>query len=127
VLLVGQLTTLAYTGRLHVTTCWCGLPHAIPESLYAQAENHGRSIYCPLGHQWIVKDTFEQKLRREQQRHEATRDLLAQEERSHAATRGHLTRTKKRVGAGVCPCCHRTFRQLARHMEAKHPDYGGGA
>jgi hypothetical protein len=25
---------------------------------------------------------------------------------------------------GVCPCCNRTFQQLARHMKAKHPGYG---
>lgn len=28
-----------------------------------------------------------------------------------------------RVGAGVCPCCKRTFQQLARHMKCKHPKY----
>ncbi len=32
-------------------------------------------------------------------------------------------RTRKRVGSGVCPCCSRTFQQLARHMKAKHPAY----
>lgn len=27
-----------------------------------------------------------------------------------------------RIGAGICPCCNRTFSQLARHMQSKHPD-----
>jgi hypothetical protein len=22
-----------------------------------------------------------------------------------------------------CPCCNRTFQQLARHMKAKHPEH----
>ena len=26
--------------------------------------------------------------------------------------------------AGACPCCKRTFQQLARHMAAKHPEQG---
>lgn len=76
------------------------------------------------------RETFETKYRKEVERREAaerrvqaTRDLLYAEERSHAATRGHLTRTKKRGGHGVCPCCNRTFQQLARHMKSKHPDY----
>lgn len=28
----------------------------------------------------------------------------------------------KARGAGVCPCCNRTFSQLSRHMQSKHPD-----
>lgn len=44
-------------------------------------------------------------------------------ERSAAAQRGVLTRLKNRVAAGVCPCCHRSFKQLSEHMKMKHPDY----
>ena len=46
-------------------------------------------------------------------------------ERSAAAYKGHLTRVKRRVGNGVCPCCNRTFKNLADHMTTKHPDYAG--
>jgi len=91
------------------------------------------AIYCPLGHTYIIAGKGEaarlrEQLEAAQRARQATRDLLAHEQRSHAATRGHLTRTKRRVGHGVCPCCGRTFQQLARHMKAKHPDYaeGGG-
>ena len=45
------------------------------------------------------------------------------ERRSHTATKGHLTRSKKRHAAGVCPCCKRTFKQLVSHMNKKHPGY----
>jgi hypothetical protein len=34
-----------------------------------------------------------------------------------------MTRIKKRVAAGVCPCCNRSFKDLARHMAGQHPDY----
>ncbi len=39
------------------------------------------------------------------------------------ALRGVVTRTKKRIANGTCPCCTRTFTNLARHIAAKHPDY----
>jgi hypothetical protein len=126
--------TLSYSGQLVTTVCWCGVAHAVPSELYAfvqRQHQNGKaqtSIYCPLGHQWTFAGESEaEKLRgqlqRNEQRLQATRDLLAHEERSHAATRGHLTRTKRRVGAGVCPCCNRSFTQLGRHMKSKHPDY----
>jgi hypothetical protein len=43
--------------------------------------------------------------------------------RSLTAHKGHTTRIKNRIAAGVCPCCNRTFKNLARHMGNKHPDY----
>lgn len=121
------MSTLTYTQALVVETCWCGIPHAIPSELSRQARDNGTAVYCPLGHAWVVSQTRAEKLAAEleeqKRRTKAARDLLAAEERSHSATRGHLTRTKKRHAAGVCPCCNRTFAQLARHMATKHPDW----
>jgi hypothetical protein len=128
------MSTLTYTGQLVVLTCWCGMRHAVPSELrehQLRQHNDGLSVdsvYCPLGHSHVPSgegeaERLRKQLEREQQRHSATRSLLQHEERSHAATRGHLTRTKRRVGNGVCPCCHRTFQQLSRHMKAKHPEY----
>lgn len=45
------------------------------------------------------------------------RNLREQEERRRAEAERKLNR----VGAGVCPCCNRTFTNLARHMKTKHP------
>jgi len=46
-----------------------------------------------------------------------------QVERNHSkAIRGELTKLKKRVTNGVCPCCHRSFQNLRRHMATKHPN-----
>ena len=115
--------TMEYTETLVVTHCWCGIALAVPSNLYRNAHEDGTNVYCPLGHSFGWSDTYKTKLERERRRHEATRDLLHAEERSHTATRGHLTRAKKRSAAGVCPCCHRTFKQLRKHMNVKHPDY----
>lgn len=44
-------------------------------------------------------------------------------ERRRRATAGVLTKVKKRIAAGVCPCCRRTFQNLASHMKGQHPGY----
>lgn len=126
--------TLRYSGQLVVNTCWCGMRHAIPEELHDfQHRQHrdGReqtAIYCPLGHTYVTSGEGEAaKLRRqlESERHKAGRLAaeLDQAEASARAYKGAATRARKRAGAGVCPCCKRSFSQLRRHMASKHPDF----
>jgi hypothetical protein len=128
------MQTITYVGKLVTTSCWCGIHLAIPEDLYRIARrNKGKAVWCPLGHEFIFSNTTEEQLaqaRKEaadaRRREEATRSLLQHEERSHAATRGHVTRKKKelsRVKAGICPCCTRHFVNLERHMATKHKGY----
>jgi hypothetical protein len=128
------MDTLTYTGVLRTVSCWCGIAHAIPDELFGFAQrqrDEGReqtNIYCPLGHKWVFAgegkvERMQRQLEQSEQRRRATADLLAHEERSHAATKGHLTRTKRRVAHGVCPCCNRTFKQLERHMASQHPEF----
>jgi crotonobetainyl-CoA:carnitine CoA-transferase CaiB-like acyl-CoA transferase len=125
-----------------VTTCWCGMRHAVPSELYDfQWRQHrdGKpvtSVYCPLGHTHVPAGESEaEKLRRQlkwaQDRRNAERDLRQHTERQLIAQRAAATRARnqrdriqQRAAAGVCPCCNRTFKQLARHMKAKHPDFG---
>lgn len=118
---------LVYTGALTVVECWCGIRHAIPAELDRQAHHNGTGVHCPLGHTWVYKQTkadrLERELAEERRRRQAARDLLDAEQRSHSATRGHLTRSKKRAAAGVCPCCNRTFQNVARHVSTKHPEF----
>lgn len=128
------MATLTYSGTLIVVTCWCGMRHAVPEELREfQMRQHRdgedpTSIYCPLGHSHIPSGKGEaakllEQLAAARRSRDATRDLLDHEQRSHAVTRGHLTRTKKRVAHGVCPCCNRSFADVERHMKVKHPNY----
>jgi hypothetical protein len=118
------MTTLDYVGTLKVVHCWCGITLAVPETLYDHAKQDDKNqIYCPLGHTFVFRDNYRTKLEAERRRHLATRELLEAEERSHVATRGHLTRARKRAAAGVCPCCHRTFQNVARHVASKHPGF----
>lgn len=123
--------SMTYTETLITTHCWCGIALAVPKALYDHAKDDAKNgIYCPLGHTFVFRDDYKSKLEKErvereraEKRARANLELLRHEERSHAATRGHLTRTKKRVGNGVCPCCNRHFTNLERHMHTKHPDY----
>jgi hypothetical protein len=119
--------TITFTAQLTVTTCWCGVHVGIPANLDRQARETGKEIYCPLGHTFVYKETEVERLRREAQTLRecaaAERDLRADTERRLRAQKAATTRAKRRHAAGVCPCCNRTFQQLARHMKTKHPDY----
>ena len=122
------MTEMTYTETLVVMHCWCGIALAIPKDLYQHARQDAKNaVYCPLGHEFVFGNTYkmqltqaEERLAEEQRRVRATRDLLAAEERSHTATKGHLTRVRRRVEHGVCPHCNRSFQDLRRHMRSKH-------
>ncbi len=129
--------TMTYTGVLTIKKCWCGIVHAIPEDLDTyqrrQSEDGIRqeSIYCPLGHQYIrASKTKAQReaadrlawAKASDARASALQDQLLAERRQHAATKGKLTKMRKRIAAGVCPCCNRSFKQVRQHMERQHPD-----
>jgi hypothetical protein len=116
--------------------CTCGVMFAMPEVLRKEAlADHSRSFYCPNGHgQHFLGKTDEQKLKelleREKENMRWMRDHAARvaAERDQAkaqarAQKGANTRLKKRIAAGVCPCCKRSFRDLARHMHGQHPEF----
>jgi hypothetical protein len=108
--------------------------HAVPAELRADQQRQHRDgwqqtpIYCPLGHTHVIPGDGEAaklQKRLERERDRAAR-LLAERDQIEASLRaqkGATTKAKKRAAAAVCPCCHRSFSQLRRHMAAKHPDY----
>lgn len=115
-------------------TCWCGLRSAIPAALDAEYRrandlSHGSMpLYCPLGHAGYpagksVADRLREELERANSRAANWRSNAERAQRQVAARKGQITKLKKRVAAGVCPCCARTFQNLARHMAGQHPDY----
>lgn len=112
----------------------CGVQYALDKDFYDYRRlNKSEGWYCPNGHYLVIKESDAEKYRREAERlkqqiaqwqDEAQHNLeVAQyHERAAAAYKGHLTRHKKRAKAGTCPCCKRTFQNLARHMATQHPD-----
>jgi hypothetical protein len=133
--------TITWSSTLAVISCCdCGILFGVPEDFRQQCRDAGpkRSFWCPNGHQQHYTTTTADRLRRdleaERRRREwaesarkAAQDQADSAHRSAAAYKGQVTRIRKRVGNGVCPCCHRTFQQLSAHMANKHPDYADGA
>lgn len=124
--------------QLWIEDCFrCKTRFGMSEPIYRVAmERRGSAeFYCPNGHAqvYIKGDSEETKLRRERDQlkqqiayHE---DMQRQEreareaaERRAAGYKGAATKMKNRIKAGVCPCCNRTFHDLARHIASKHPD-----
>lgn len=123
-------TTIRYTGTLVVIECYkCHIYFAMPRDLNDRAlRDHDIAFFCPLGHsQGYIGKTAEQRAKERADRAEATerhlRDQLQAAERSKAALKGVVTRTKRRIGRGTCPCCNRHFANVERHMGTQHPDY----
>jgi 50S ribosomal subunit-associated GTPase HflX len=108
----------------------CGVWHAIPTAMYVTCRDEGGFWHCPNGHSrgWgtgtihAERDWLKQKVA---QLDDEVADLLrarnnAQREREAAEKK--LIASKRRAMAGVCPCCNRTFSNVARHVKTKHPD-----
>jgi hypothetical protein len=108
------------------TCCSCGIVFAFPDYMMDRCKNIGGDFYCPNGHQQHYTKTEVARLREkldEQIRHSTllSERAIAAEKRKKK-TQAEINRLKKRASAGVCPCCNRTFQQLARHMKSKHPE-----
>lgn len=132
------MNTFAFAMDFIVQTCvnkQCGIAFGVPKDWDRCRRNDHVAFYCPNGHrQWYNAESDEERLKRElakaelnatfyKDQLESTRESKAAVERSLAATKGVVTRTKRRVGHGVCPCCTRHFGNLERHMGTKHPEY----
>lgn len=118
------MTTITHQVALFVEhCCQCGTPFGIDETLHRSHKINGDLFYCPNGHPQHYSHSIEDQLRRAKEDAAWWRENAERTARSLSATRGILTRTKNRIAKGVCPCCHRQFVQLARHIATKHPDY----
>ena len=122
-------------------SCWkCKVNHSFPMHIYKAAQERAGElqVYCPNGHPWVYKskqnirdedalrqerDRLRQQLAQKDDEIQRQKDLKEREHNRVIALKGVITKTKNRVSAGVCPCCNRTFQNLARHMTAKHADY----
>jgi hypothetical protein len=107
----------------------CGVTFGIGDVFERNRRKDHRSFYCPNGHSQGFygenkAERYERLYKSAEARLTHTRDQRDAAERSKRAYKGQVTKIKRRVGKGVCPCCNRSFQDLASHMEAKHPDYG---
>lgn len=129
---------LAFTTRLSTETCCnCGMFFALPEDVRNRRVEDRKSFFCPAGHsQSYTGETEAQRLARELEQMKAARNRSEEREtnlrkqnqtlehRLHG-TQGALTKAKKRIGKGACPCCNRHFSNVQKHMATQHPGYAG--
>ena len=128
-----------------IICCKCKVHFCVETHVKSVLLQSSQIFYCPYGHQQHFKSNDElndeAKLRQErdrlrQQLAEKDDEIIAanravareREKRDHekrrvAAARGQVTRLKNRAAAGVCPCCNRTFQNLATHMQKQHPKF----
>lgn len=114
----------------------CGVWHAIPAKMHETFIEEGGFWFCPNGHQRGYRegrhekeairrerDLLKQKVAQKDDEIKHQRELKEAALRQVAASRGQVTKLRNRTGAGTCPCCNRTFRQMALHMKNKHPTF----
>jgi hypothetical protein len=120
---------VAYNIELEKLSCGeCGMIFAVPSHwLNARREENenGGNFFCPNGHPRQFRETEVAKLKRqleaEKKRVEWEKARADRADREAAAARGQVTKLRNRIQKGVCPACQRSFQNLRRHMETKHP------
>lgn len=103
--------------------CWspgCGAHFGMTQLAQRRFRENGRTFYCINGHPLAFGPSDADKLRDQLTRE---KHRTEQAEAEAKTLRRAVTKLKKRVSGGVCPCCNRTFENLARHMKGKHPTY----
>ena len=121
------------TEDLEQHTCpICGVNYAAPARFFSYRKNlpsghNNAGWYCPNGHSLIHAESAADKQRRRAERAEQLLaqkdDEIATAEKRVAAAKGQITKLQKRASAGTCPCCNRTFQNLATHMKRQHTEF----
>lgn len=126
---------LDFNQRLHTLTCpTCGMVFAVPVYWRQQRQEAKDWFYCPNGHpQRFTEneiDLLKKQLEQEKRNSEWWKNSAASKDSQLKGAniqlgkvKAKLKRTEIRVAHGVCPCCNRSFTNVARHMKTKHPDY----
>lgn len=116
-----------------VECCNCHVHFSMPYWMERERRRDHGCFYCPNGHmQYYSGKSDEEKLKEKlkarekdlqaaQERERSARRVAEEERRSKIAYKGLSTRYKNRAEAGVCIHCNRSFEDLRRHMETKHP------
>lgn len=114
-----------------ITCCTCNVPFMVPDHMKRRLREAGDTFWCPAGHAQSYKETEIMRLRKMvEAANRSKTELVAQLTDTQAALstreeqlkreRAAAKKANARIHAGVCPCCNRTFKNLARHMATKH-------
>lgn len=110
----------------------CGVRFCMTKTLHRTLQDQGpkQEFWCPNGHSQVYTESLTDKMRRERDRAIQEKARIEDEKRE-AERRADLAearerRLKKRAAAGTCPCCKRSFSNMATHMRKQHPGYVAG-
>lgn len=123
---MSNLTFMTEQTLATITCASCGCLFAIPKQMQDSLWNAGDSFYCPSGHSNIYKSRIrelEARLSQAMNDVSAANRSAAQERAAREQAQADMARQAKRVANGVCQCCNRSFTNLRRHMETKHPQH----
>lgn len=115
---------MSFVTEVELTTIHCGRcggTYAICEKLRAhKAEQRGfwNCPYCQVS--WGYGECENDRLKKQLAEASAARARLQSENDQLQAAKLELERKASRVKRGLCPCCNRTFTNLARHMATQH-------
>jgi hypothetical protein len=116
------------TTELEITSCCsCGVRFGVPEIIMGERRQNAGHIYCPNGHRlgWNESDAdrLRKQLNETASKLTAAKCETATERAAKERVEAELKRHQKRTKNGVCPCCHRSFQNLRRHIKTKHPTF----
>ena len=118
-------------GDIVIFTCGNdNMPIALPMSRYRTLKENGQPFWCPSGHNVSWADSENARLKQQLNvAQEQVNRLGSQVKATDLMLTAETKRTQRlerRVNNGVCPHCHRTFKQLQRHLASKHSETGLG-
>lgn len=126
---------LDFSTKLEVHHCpTCAIAYAAPMRFFKERREDKATFYCPSGHGASYKESETDRLRRELEREKQNTQWWKTASKESqikgvniqlGKVKAKLKRTETRVAHGVCPCCNRSFQNVAHHMKTKHPDYAG--
>lgn len=110
----------------------CSIDFGIGAHFQQERRNDHANFYCPNGHlnhypQKNEAERLRQQLKWANARADSWKDQAETAEARRRGQKAANTKLKKRIAAGVCPCCRRSFEDLARHIAGQHPDFAGGS
>lgn len=127
-----------FVGMETIVCYKCAVPFAIPAQLKQRLIDTGDEFFCPNGHDQhytrSTVDLLKEKLQKQEQENKQQVERMQQRLnwanqdkelaiRQKSAVKGQMTKLKNRIKNGVCPCCNRTFSNLASHMKSQHPEF----
>lgn len=117
--LAGNLTSFSIDATM-IVCGKCGIPFSVPTNYYNKLNESHEIWHCPNGHErHFTNETKEEQLQRELQK---TKNELLNKTTANIQLDNQLTKIKKDISKGKCPCCDKVYKHLANHMARKHPN-----